>query len=193
MTATPIIDYFSNYWPLGEKTKDILNHRVIKQKLNRKSLILREGQECNHFTFVVKGCLKMYMIDEKGNHHNLQFATENNWITDYGSFYNEEPSDLYIETIEPSGILQLKKSDVFYLYDHSPIFDRNIRIVIENTFIEQQKRLLQTISSTAEERYQYFLKRYPNLSNRISNVQIASYIGVTPEFLSMIRKRIADK
>ncbi len=192
MIITPIVTYFSKYWPLDETAIEILNSRIVEKKLKRKALILKEGQECDHFTFVVKGCLKMYKIGKKGNQHNLQFATENNWIADYGSFYNHEPSDLYIETLEPSHILQIRKNDVFHLYDNSSLFDRNIRIVIENTFIEQQKRVLQTISSTAEERYLYFLKKYPNLSNRISNVQIASYIGVTSEFLSIIRKRITS-
>lgn len=192
MIATPIIKSFSNYWPLEDKAIEILNNCVTEKKLKRKAYILKQGEECNHFSFVVNGCLKMYKVDDKGNQHNLQFAIENNWISDYGSFYDQEPSDLYIETLEPSYILQIKKNDVFFLYDNSPLFDRNFRIIIENAFIEQQKRVLQTISSTAEERYLYFLKKYPNLFSRISNVQIASYIGVTPEFLSMVRKRIAN-
>ncbi len=193
MIATPIIESFSNYWPLEDKAIEILNNSVTGKKLKRKAFILKPGEECNHFSFVVKGCLKMYKVDDKGNRHNLQFAIENNWISDYGSFYDQEPSDLYVETLEPSYILQIKKNDVFSLYDNSPLFDRNFRIIIENAFIEQQKRVLQTISSTVEERYLYFLKKYPSLSNRISNVQIASYIGVTPEFLSIIRRKIATK
>ncbi|MEE9361592.1 MAG: Crp/Fnr family transcriptional regulator [Cellulophaga sp.] len=193
MKINPIIESFSNYWPLDDKAVEILNNRIIEKKLKRKEFILKPQEECNHFSFVVKGCLKMYKVDEKGNQHNLQFAVENNWISDYGSFYNQEPSELYIETLEPAQILQIKKNDVFFLYDHSPLFDRNFRIIIENAFIEQQKRILQTISSTVEDRYLYFLKKYPNLSNRISNIQIASYIGATPEFLSMVRKKIADR
>ncbi|WP_240964309.1 Crp/Fnr family transcriptional regulator [Flavivirga algicola] len=170
-----------------------LTIELLKKKLKRRAFILEQGEVCNHFTFVVKGCLKMYKVDTKGSQHNLQFAVENNWISDYGSFYNNESSDLNIETLEPSLLLQIKKNDVFHLFDHSSLFDRNIRIIIENSFIEQQKRVLQTISSTTQERYLYFLKRYPNLSNRISNVQIASYIGVTPEFLSMVRKKLSGK
>ncbi len=193
MTIAPIIEYFSNYWPLDDLAINILNDRTIEKKLKRKEYILEQGLECNHFTFVVKGCLKMYKVDSKGNQHNLQFAVENNWIADYGSFYNQEPSDLNIEALESSHLLQIKKNDVFHLFDHSSLFDRNIRIIIENSFIEQQKRILQTISSTAQERYLYFLKKYPSLSNRISNIQIASYIGVTPEFLSTIRRKASGK
>lgn len=191
MSSTPLTDYFSQHWPLDSPAAFALEQLVSSKMLKKKEVLLKAGEECSHFTFVVKGCLKMYKVDDKGNRHNIQFAVENNWIADYGSFYAEEPSELYIETLEPSEIIQIEKNDLFYLYDHFPVFDRNFRIIIENVFIEQQKRLLQTISSTAEERYLYFLKKYPHLFNRISNVQIASYLGVTPEFLSVVRKKLS--
>lgn len=187
-----LVQSFSNYWPLEEEAVLALKSKVVTRKVKRRDYLLQAGEECNHFTFVVEGCLKLYHADQNGDLHNLQFATENEWIADYGSFYAEEKSELNIQALEPSDVLQIEKSDLFYLYGHFPVFDRNFRIIIENAFIEQQKRLLQTISSSAEERYLYFLKKYPNLYNRISNVQIASYIGVTPEFLSTIRKKIAS-
>ncbi|AUP81613.1 cyclic nucleotide-binding protein [Flavivirga eckloniae] len=186
-----LLNYFENYWAIESSTVKILDECVTERKLKRKESILTEGEHCNHLTFVVKGILKTYHIDKKGNQHNLQFASNSKWLTDFNSLYNNIPSGLYIQAIEPSIILQIKKEDLFHLYDNSPLFDRNMRIVTEEAFIEQQERVLQHISSTAHERYLYFLKRYPNLSNRISNVQIASYIGVTPEFLSTIRKKIA--
>lgn len=192
MNIGPLIQGFSNYWPLEQAAIKALAERVAPKTLKRREYLLKAGEECNYFSFVVEGTLKMYKVDDKGNRHNLQFAIENDWIADYGSFYDEEPSELSIEAVGPSYVLQIKKNDLFYLYDNFPIFDRNFRIIIENAFIEQQKRVLQNISSTAEERYLYFLKKYPKLFNRISNVQIASYIGVTPEFLSMIRKKIAS-
>ncbi|TGV02393.1 Crp/Fnr family transcriptional regulator [Flavivirga rizhaonensis] len=160
--------------------------------MKRKEFILKQGEKCNYIYFVVKGVLKLFHTDDNGNQHNLQFATEKLWLTDFGSLYNDTPSELYIQALEPTSILQIKKKDLFVLYDNSPLFDRNMRIVTENAFIEQQNRLLQTISSTAIERYQYFLNKYPDLSNRISNVQIASYLGVTPEFLSSIRKKTVN-
>lgn len=127
---------------------------------------------------------------KKGNEHNLQFTIEDSWISNIGSFHSEEPSELYIEALEKSTILQIAKPDLLYLYTHYPKFDRYFRVLIENAFINLQKRVLHNISSTAEERYLDFLKNYPNLFNRISNIQIASYIGVKPEFLSKIRKNI---
>ena len=129
----------------------------------------------------------MYGIDEKGTEHNLRFATENDWITDLGSFYSEQPSRLFIEAIEPSVILQIEKQDLLYLFINVPKFDRNFRVIVEEKFIELQNRLLQSFSSNAHQRYLDFLEQYRNLASRLPNTQIASYLGITPEFLSKIR------
>jgi len=193
MNITPIIKHFSNYLPLNNSEIVELESKLIERKIKRRQFILQEGDVCKHYTFVVNGCFKMYKIDAKGIEHNLQFAIENGWIADIGSFHSEKPSELYIEALEQSIILQIAKPDLLFLYSHHPKFDRNFRVLIENAFISIQKRVLQNISSTAEERYLDFLKNYPNLFNRISNVQIASYIGVTPEFLSKIRRNIISK
>ena len=150
-----------------------------------------KGDVCKHANFVVQGCLKMYMIDADAKAHNLQFAVENNWIGDLGSFHSGDPSKLYVEAIENSIILQITKEDLYRLYDELPKFNKIFRIMKENQIVEYQKRILQNISSTGEERYLDFLDRYPDLFNRISNVQIASYLGITPVFLSMIRKKLA--
>mgnify|MGYP005991269211 CR=1 FL=1 len=192
MSSTKIqhlLSYFDKYWTIEESTVRMLDECVTERNLKRKENILTEGEKCHHLTFVVKGILKTYHVDKNGNQHNLKFTSENNWLTDFNSLYNNIPSELFIQAMTSSIILQIKNEDLFHLYDNSPLFDRNMRIVTENAFIEQQERVLQHISSTAHERYLYFLEKYPDLSNRISNIQIASYIGVTPEFLSTIRKK----
>jgi len=129
----------------------------------------------------------MYGIDEKGNEHNISFTAENDWIADLGSFYSEKPSKLFIEAIESSTILQIEKKDLLYLFVNVPKFDRNFRVIIEEKFIELQNRLLQNLSSNAHQRYLCFLEQYPKLALRLPNTQIASYLGITPEFLSKIR------
>jgi CRP/FNR family transcriptional regulator, anaerobic regulatory protein len=103
------------------------------------------------------------------------------------TLHKERPSKLFIEAIEPCTILQLSKGDLWYLYTNYPKFDRNFRVIIENKYIELQNRLLQTFSATAFERYESFIKQYPDLASRLPNTQIASYLGITPEFLSKIR------
>ena len=156
-------------------------------------MILQEGFACKHYSFVVEGCFRLYGVDNKGTEHNIQFAAENDWIADIGSFHSGKPSQLFIEAIEPSVILQIEKDDLYFLYLSVPKLDRIFKVIIENKFVELQNRVLQNISSTAQQRYLNFLEQYPTLSLRLPNTQIASYLGITPEFLSKIRKDLSEK
>jgi len=191
MNTKPLIDYFNKLLPLDDEEKAFVEKVFKERKVKRRQFILQEGEICTHNTFVLEGCFKMYFVDNSGKEHNLQFAIENWWIGDISSFHSEEPSNLYIEAIENSIILQIKKEDQLKLFVDYPKFNRIFRVLAENAMVSLQKRTIQNISSTAEERYLDFLKRYPQFFNRISNVQIASYLGVTPEFLSAIRNKIA--
>ena len=191
MNIERIINYFSNILPLDSAEIDALKIAFKERSIKRRQFILQEGDVCKLNTFVVEGCFRMYFVDEKGKEHNIQFAVENWWIGDIGSFHSEEPSKLYIEAIENSVILQIKKQDQLDLFVNHPKFNQIFRVFTENALVAYQRRVLQNISSTAEERYLDFVKRYPYFFNRISNVQIASFLGVTPEFLSTIRKKIA--
>lgn len=188
MQIEKLKEYFDNYFPLDPAEREALNKLFIEKIIRRKEFILEQGDVCRHFTFVVSGCLRLYAVDTYGKEHNLQFIPENDWATDLNSFYSEQPSQLFIQALEPSTVLQIKHDSVLYLYTKYHKFDHNFRVIFEQKYIEAQNRALQNISSSADERYQYFLKQYANLSNRLPNVQIASYLGITPEFLSMIRK-----
>lgn len=192
MTTKSLIDYFENFLPLKEEEKAAVGECFKERKVKRKQFILQEGEVCKYNTFVVEGCFRMYMIDDKSKEHNLQFAVENWWIGDIGSFHSEKQSRLYIEAMENSIILQCKKEDQIRLYVKYPKFNLIFRVLAENAVVSLQNRILQNISSTAEERYLDFVERYPNFFNRVSNVQIASYLGITPEFLSAIRKKIVE-
>ena len=187
MTSQPLIEHFKNYLPLDEEEIKLLETRVTQRIIKRRQMILQEGFVCRYYSFVVEGCLKMYAVGNKGTEHNIQFAAENDWIADIGSFHSEKPSKLFIEAIEPSVILQIEKQDLYFLYISISKLDRIFKVIIENKFIELQNRVLQNISSTAQERYQAFLEQYPQLALRLPNTQIASYLGITPEFLSKIR------
>lgn len=191
MKTKPLIDYFENLLPLNKDEKLIVEDIFTERRIKRKQFILQEGDICNQNTFIIEGCFRTYTVDDKGKEHNLQFAVENWWIGDIGSFHSEKPSKLYIEAIENSIILQCKKEDQINLFVKYPKFDRIFRVLAENAMVSMQNRILQNISSTAEERYLDFVQRHPHFFNRISNVQIASFLGVTPEFLSTIRKNIS--
>lgn len=193
MSAQKLIQHIDQLLPLNAEEKEILSSKLLSKKLRRRQYLLQEGDLCRHYNFVVNGCLRMYFVDEKGSEHNLQFATENWWVSDIGSFHAEKPSQLNIDALEATEIIRIKKEDLLFLYKHHPKFDRYFRVLTENAFVKMQDRVLQNISSTVEERYLSFLENYPNLTNRISQVQIASFIGVTPEFLSKIRKNRITK
>lgn len=187
-----ILTHFDKYLPLTDTEKEALTSRLTERKIKRKQYILQEGDICKYFTYVLEGCFKMYGVDPSGTEHNLLFAAEDEWITDLDSLHKERPSQLFIEAVEPATILQISKGGLWYLYTNYPKFDRNFRVIIEDKYIELQNRLLQTFSTTAYQRYENFLEQYPNLANRLPNTQIASYLGITPEFLSKIRnERVA--
>jgi CRP-like cAMP-binding protein len=134
----------------------------------------------------------MFAVDKKGTEHNIQFAAENDWIADIGSLHSGKPSQLFIEAIEPGTVLQIEKQDLYFLYLNIPKLDRIFKVIIEDKYVELQNRVLQNFSSTALDRYVTFLDQYPTLASRLPNTQIASYLGITPEFLSKIRKDIAS-
>lgn len=188
-----IIKQFNDYVPLNESEITAFIDHLVERKIKRKQFILQEGDYCKHFHYVVQGCFKMYGIDDSGVEHNLVFAAEGDWIADINSLYKEKTSLLYIEAIEPSIILQISKENLFYLYANFPKIDRYFRVVFEDKYIELQNRLLQTLSTRAQMRYESFLEQYPKLANRLPNTQIASYLGITPEFLSKIRNERALK
>lgn len=189
----PIIAYFEKYLPLSETERELILARTKKRNIKRRQMILQEGFVCRHYTFIIKGCFKMYGVDDRGIEHNIQFAAENDWIADIGSFHSKKSSKLFIEAVEPSEVIQIEQQDLYFLYINIPILDRIFKVIIEKKYVELQNRVLQNISFTAQQRYVNFLEQYPNLASRLPNVQIASYLGITPEFLSKIRKDLSEK
>ncbi len=193
MPIESLISHLNKYIPLDKEEIEKLQERATVRKVKRRQYILAAGEICKHYNFVVEGCFKMYKVDEAAKEHNIMFAVENEWISDIGSFHTEQPSQLYIEAVEPSEIIQITKPDLLFFYGNHLKFNRTFRVIAEDQFVELQNRLLQTISTTAEERYTRFVKDYPHLINRLSSTQIASYIGITPEFLSRIRSQQVGK
>ena len=187
----PLLTYFDRLIPLNKEEKELVRTKFHPRLFRKRQYILQEGNVCTQFYFVVRGCLRMYKIDDKGNTHILQFAAENYWINDLGSFHGLKPSALNIDALEDTVVLQISHDDLISLYLQAPKFDRIFRVLLENSFVRLQERLLQNISSTAEERYQTFLEIYPHLVSRLSQVQIASFLGITPEFLSRLRNRLS--
>ena len=187
----PLLNYFDQLIPLSKEEKELVTSKFHPRLYRKRQYVLQEGDICTQFYFVLRGSLRMYKIDDQGSTHILQFATENWWINDLGSFDGVSPSALNIDALEDTVVLQISRDDLISLYKQAPKFDRIFRVLLENSFVRLLERLLQNISSTAEERYQSFLEVYPHLINRLSQIQIASFLGLTPEFVSRLRNRLS--
>jgi len=161
--------------------------------VKRKEHFLKEGQLCQYEGFVTKGLFRIYHLDNSGVEHVLYFAAEDWWITDIDSFTNQRPSDLAIEALEDSEILVISKKDKDFAFEHQPKIEKLFRIMTQKTHVALQRRMIDNLSKTAEQRYQDFIAKYPQLYNRLSNIQISAYLGISHEFLSKIRKKIAGK
>jgi len=165
----------------------------MKKKLKKKQLFLHENEVSKYSAFVTKGCLRSYAIDQNGFEHILQFAPAGWWITDMASVVSGQPGKLTIDALEDSEILLLGREDQQQLFDQAPKFERFFRIITENSVVAANNRLLDYMSLAAHERYDVFCKRYPMLMKTLPQKQIASYIGVTPEFLSKLKSELLKK
>ena len=167
---------------------------LFEQKLiHKKNFLLREGEICKFEGFVTKGLFRVYHIDKNGFEQILYFAIENWWITDIDSFTNEVPSQLFIEALEDSEVLVISKKDKEFAYANLPEIEKLFRVMTQKTHVALQRRMIDNLSKTAESRYIEFIEKYPQLIQRLSNIQIAAYLGITNVFLSNIRKKIAVK
>jgi CRP-like cAMP-binding protein len=158
--------------------------------VKKKSFLLKEGNVCNFEGFVTKGLLKVFHVDKDGVEQIVYFAAENWWVTDIDSFTNEKPSSFTIQALEDSEVLIISKKDKEYAYANLPSIEKLFRIMTQKTFVEMQRKLINTLSKTSEQRYIDFIQKYPQLSQRLSNLQIAAYLGISHEFVSKIRKKI---
>lgn len=189
----PLLDYFEKVIPLSVEEIKLVTNFFKPRLYRKKQYVLQEGDVCNQFNFIVRGCLRLYKVDDKGNIHILQFAAENWWLSNIGSFHERTPSELNIDALEDTMVLQISHENLLLLYTNAPKFDRIFRVLIENSFVSLQKRLLQNISSSAEDRYNSFMQSYAHLTQRIPQTQIASFLGITPEFLSRLRNKQTKK
>ena len=159
--------------------------------MKRKTLYLKAGTVCKYSAFVVDGAVKSFSTDDQGREHILSFATRDWWISDLYSLFSEKPAVLNIEAVADSEVLLLSRQNQQLLYEKVPKFERFFRIIVENALVAHQQRLIDNLSSSAEDRYLRFLKKYPAIPVFVPQHNIASYLGITPEFLSKIRARLA--
>ena len=188
-----ILQNISKHIQLTEVETDYFTSVLQIKRIRRKQYLIQEGNVSRYEAFVNKGCLRAYHVDEKGQEHIAQFAIEGWWIGDMYSFLTSTPACLNVDALEDSELLCIDKPSLEELYLQVPKFERFFRIILQNAFIAHQQRIIANMSKTAEERYLEFIKHYPQLEQRVPQHQIASYLGITPESLSRIRKQLSER
>lgn len=184
MTAELLLQHIARHVQLTEEEEDYFVSLLHFKKIRKKQFLFQEGDIYSTTSFVTTGLLRLYSIDKNGFEHILQFAPPGWWIGDMHSFLKKQPGTLLVDAIEDSEIVILKKTDLDQLYARVPKFERFFRILAENALATYQHRLVNNLSLSAAERYNTFCQLYPSLIQSLSQKYVASYIGVTPEFLS---------
>ncbi len=182
-----------NELAFSEEEVKIIEKKFTKKIFIKGDIILHSNEVVKHQYYVLEGCLRTFFIDKKGKEHTIQFAINDWWISDYIGYFSETKSVLTIECIEDAVLLKIAKKDIEKTYDQIPKIERFFRKKMERSFVSFQKRILANLSESAKERYINFTKTYPNIEQHIKNYHIASYLGITTESLSRIRKEIAQK
>jgi CRP-like cAMP-binding protein len=184
-----ILANFALHITLSAAEKEHIERALQSKTVTRNKVLLREGEICRNIYFVNQGCLRIYHTDLQGIEHNISFFPENWWAVDIASFSNQSPAFYSIAALENTEVYFIGYSALEKLYWEVPKLERFFRILTQNGFNLYQGRITSALSKTAEERYRMFRKLYPNLEQRIAQKQIASYLGITPIFLSRLRKK----
>ncbi|EJL73328.1 Crp/Fnr family transcriptional regulator [Chryseobacterium populi] len=187
------LKYLKDKFPINDDELEMFRQVCTVKKLRRRQYLLQEGDVWNKNAFVSKGVLRTYRVDEKGVEHIIQFSIENWWAGDRQSYHTGLPSTFNIEALEDSEIVLIPKADFDRLQVEIPKFGEFTRVLLERSFIASQNRIHASISYTAEEKYADFIKTYPDITNRIPQHMIASYLGISPETISRIRNHMVRK
>jgi len=191
MDTALIISNISQQVQAGTETMDFFVSLLEPKSIAKKEYLVRTGDICRYDYFINKGCVKVCYTDKKGVECIVKFAIENWWVVDLESFLHHTPSFYYIQAVEDTDLFQLSKCNYDLLHRKYPVFQQFSNDRWQKGFIALQQRIIQNLSLTAEEKYKHFREKYPSLEQRIPQKLTAAYVGVTPEFLSVLRRRWA--
>jgi len=188
-----ILNNIKRYVSINKDDEDQFLSIIRTNKIKRKSFIVQPNQVCLHQTYIIKGAFRSYFINDEGIEHTIQFAIEDWFISDFNSYLNQSPASLFVEALENSVVHQISYDDVEALCNKNPKFERFFRLVAQKSFAFSQRRILSNLGQSAEERYLDFFNLYPSIVERVPQYALASYLGMSAEFLSKIKKRISLK
>lgn len=184
--------HITNKVPLKPEEWEFITTQCIPKKVRKKQYVLQAGDKAEFSIFVSKGCLRSYNVDASGEEHIMQFALEGWWIGDLNAFLTNEAATYNIDALEDTEVLLIEQQIMDTLFDKVPMFERYIRLLLQGNYVAMHRRLVSAISTTAEEKYLRMQKQYPDIMQRVPQHMIASYLGLKPETLSRIRKKLAN-
>ena len=185
-----IIKNVSKQIELNDNELKLFCSKFQIENLKAKQILVDIGEICTRTYFVNSGCLRSLALDSNGVEHTISFAPTDWWIAEMYSYISGQPATMKIEAVEASEVLFIEKNDYENLFHEIPKLERVFRMLLERSIVAHQKRLIDNLSKSAEDRYINFTKKFPSLVNTVSQKQIASYIGVTPEFFSKMKAKI---
>jgi len=186
MTDT-IITHMRKHISLDNAEEELLLSVLEVRDVKKKEYLLRAGEVCRHNYFVIKGCFRLYLITAKGAEQVIQFGIENWWITEYASLKSGKPSEFFLQATESAQVVVLARDKEDELFAKIPQLEKYFRLVLEKAYSAQLNRIHYIFNLTGEEQYKMMASKYPDFIQRVPQYMLASFLGITPEFLSMLR------
>jgi len=190
MEKQALLDYVRRHIDLTTEEEIVLLSKVSSRNYLKGQYTVQQGDVCKNLNFVISGCLKTFYMDAEGQEHIVLFAIEDWWSSDIGSFVEQAPADYNVQCIENTSVIQFSYENLEELYVLIPKLERLFRKMLEKALIATQQRIIRSFSLTAKDRYLKFKELYPTIDQRIPQYMIASYLGITKEFLSKIKSQI---
>jgi len=185
-----ILEYIKKHIDLTAEEEAILLSKITDRRYLKNQYIVQQGDICKTINFIISGCTKMFYVDEEGQEHIIMFSVEDWWSSDLGSFITQTPADFNIQCLENTQLIQFSYDHLELLYKEIPKLERLFRKITERAFVASQKRVVWNFSLSAKEQYLTFKNTYPKIEQRVPQYMIASYLGITKEFLSKIKSQL---
>ena len=188
-----ILNNIARYVELSDQEKERFVSIIRTSRIKKRQFIIQPSYVCEYRSYIVKGAVRVFYLDDHGKEHTVSIGIEDYFFADFSSLINQEPATHFAEAVEDSIIFQMKYTDVEKLCSEIHGLSQYFRLITEKAFANSRKRIVANIGKTSEERYLEYAKRYPQIVNRVPQYVIASYLGISAEFLSKIRSRPSKK
>ena len=186
----PLLDYINRIVELTEEEERTLISLISSRKLLKGQYFLQQGDVCKYSGFVISGCTKTFYVDDEGQEHVVMFSVEDWWTSDMGSYITQKPADFNVQCLEHTELIQFSYENQQQMMQEIPKMERFFRIIVQRALVASQKRIVRSMSMSAKDRYLLFRNEYPKIEQRIPQYLIASYLGITKEFLSKIKSQL---